>query len=227
MKTTCTLFFLTLFLINGITPPSAQAQAAATKVIMIDPAGHAKQTGRKLRQGYERAETYAFASALKTALEQRMPLLRVVLTRTPGTAIVPLQNASFANRLPADLFIQLSFYKETAEKPTVSIYHLVFDPILDNAKREPNPIGFIPIHQAHYTSLAETKNITQTFKTTLSSTQTTHGFTCLDVYGLPIKALVGITAPAITIECGLLEDKQWQQLVDPLVESIQKTFIIL
>ena len=51
--------------------------------IMIDPAGHAKNTGRKLSDGYERAETLKFAEALKVTLEE-LYKAKALLTRAPG-----------------------------------------------------------------------------------------------------------------------------------------------
>lgn len=187
--------------------------------IMIDPAGHAKHTGRQLHQGYERAETYKCAEALKSALEQRFDNVRVILTRAPGDEIVPLQNASFANRLNVDFFVRLNFYKEDTQKPQISLYHLVFDPIVDGAKRMSDSTNFIPIHQAHYANIHQSTTIATKMKYQLSQPDYLKLFDVQGVNGLPIKPLVGIQAPALTIEIGLLSDDQWNITVEPLIAS--------
>jgi len=189
-------------------------------LIMIDPAGHAKQTGRRLWNSYERAETYQCAQALKAELEQRFVNVRVQLTRTPGDEVVPLQNASFANRLAADCFLRINFYKEQAEKSHMYLYHLMYDPIIDNAKRSVNPYSFIPIYQAHYQSIDTSLLIAQTIKDSCEQRIDQKLFELHTVYGLPLKPLVGIVAPAIILEMGLKTDAQWKSLITPLADSI-------
>ncbi len=192
---------------------------AKQPIIMIDPAGHAKDTGRKLSQSYERAETYACAEALKTALEARYNT-QVVLSRTPGKEIVPLQHASFANRFNVDLFIRLQFYKKNTEKPKIYIHHLVYDPLIDFIQRTPGQYTFIPVQQAHFQNIEFTENIAKTIQSHLSQTHHQKLFDCHTIMGLPIKPLIGIIAPAIMFDIGIHDDQQWQLLIDPIVESL-------
>ncbi len=197
---------------------------AHTTIIMIDPAGHAKQAGRQLYNGYERAETYKCAEALKTAIEQRFDNVHVILTRAPGDEIVPLQNASFANRLNVDFFMRLHFYKAETEKPQITLYNLVFDPIVDSAKRKNKHIDFIPIHQAHYANVRQSSTIATNLQRQLSGPDYLKLFDVQGVFGLPIKHLVGIQAPALTLEIGLLSDDQWNNMIGPLISSFAIVF---
>ncbi len=187
--------------------------------VMLDPAGHAKNTGCMLHKGYERAETYKCAEVLKSRLEQHN--IKTLLTRAPGEVIVhPLQNASFANRVNTNLFIQLHFVKAT-DRPTVTIHHLMFDPVLDNVQRAKRKLEFTPIHEAHFKNIDKTKNFalncSKSCKSALTATSWLVGKKPL---GIPLKPLTGICCPAIIIEAELTQDDQWQDLIEPLTQAI-------
>ena len=66
---------------------------------MLDPAGDAQNPGRTIDDNFERGITLQFAEKLKEMLQEKFPTIRVVLSRTPGESLQPLQNANFANRL--------------------------------------------------------------------------------------------------------------------------------
>ena len=188
--------------------------------LMIDPAGHAQQTGRKLWSGFERAETFKCAEALKTACENYSNTVRVILTRAPGEEIVPLQNASFANRLGVDFFLRVQCIKEDGEKPSLTIYYHEHDPLIDKAQRAAQPYAFTPITHAHFHNIGRSINIAQSLSTALSASDYQKSFICEGTYGLPLKPLVGITASALIIEIGLCADDQWQLFVDPIAREL-------
>lgn len=191
-----------------------------SKLIMIDPAGHAKSPGRKLHKNYERAETYKCAEALKRSLEQNFHV-RVILTRDPGDEIVPLQNASFANRLNIDFFLRINFYTKDLPKPKLGLYNLVFDPIIDTVNRPFNPQAFIPVNQAHFKCVSLTKSLASQMTSLLGAAHYQKLFDIGQPCSLPLKPLVGITAPALLLEaCLPWQDDQWNDLVTPLAESI-------
>lgn len=192
---------------------------AKSKLIMIDPAGHAKDTGRQLHHGYERAETYKCAEAIKKGLE-RLDDVRAILSRTPGEELVPLQNASFANRFNVDLVIRLSFYKETTDKAKIHVYHLQIDALEDKGKTGNSP--FTPINQAHIDNIQTSLNYAQKLVGALSDSSYQSLLTCTDPKGLPLKPLIGIVSPAILIEVGLPKDDQWQPMSEALISSLQK-----
>ena len=192
--------------------------------IMIDPAGHAQQTGRKLWSSFERAETLKCAEALKAAFEKYADSVRIILTRVPGQEIVSLQNASFANRLPevreGGFFLRLQCYKEDAEKPQIFIHYLELDPLIDKAQHLDQPHAFVPINQAHFHNIRRSSEIAHALKNFLESNDYPKNFDCHGAYGLPLSPLMGIMAPAILVEIGLCADNQWQLFVDPLVQGL-------
>ena len=62
---------------------------------------------------------------IKEIIEERAPHIKVIITRMPGDNVYDLQNASLANRIHADLFMNLNFYYTQETKPTtvsVSIF---------------------------------------------------------------------------------------------------------
>lgn len=204
---------ITAFLVTKITV------IAHAQLIMLDPAGHAKDTGRKLHQSYERAQTLACAQALKQKIENSSHI-KVLLTRSPGDVIEPLQNAALANRMNVDLFLRIHCCIQNTEKPQMALFYLMYDTIIDAAKRTYNPHTFIPIHQAHF------KNINQTIAwgNQLKDFLHHNNQQCFDIigcYGIPLLPFVGITAPALMIEISLpTNDTEWEVIVNPLAQGI-------
>ena len=142
------LIFLLTFLFKTCLYSSDKKQF----LVMIDPAGHAKNVCRKLVEGYERAQTFKFAQSLSKGLQDKYGF-RVILTRYPGEEIVDLQNASFANRLNVDFYLNINVYRQDSVKPKIFMYHLVYNPMVDLARRSFEPYTFIPINQVHFTNI--------------------------------------------------------------------------
>ncbi len=188
-------------------------------LVMIDPAGHAKNVGRRLVEGYERGETFKFAEKLQQELQDKYQV-RAVLTRFAGEEIVDLQNASFANRLNVDFYLSLHIYRQEQVKPKIFMYHLVYDPMVDLARRIFDPTSFIPIHQAHFRGIHKTRFYAQQMKDILVMPYNQKRFDFYGYYGIPFKSLCGVFAPSLAIEVGICKEDQWKSLIDPLVESL-------
>jgi hypothetical protein len=210
-----TLLFIFLFVFNMQAADFSERPA----LVMIDPAGHAKNIGRRLVEGFERAETFKFAEKLQEELQKKYAV-RPVLTRYPGEEIIDLQNASFANRLGVDFYLSLHVYREETVKPKMFMYHLVYNPMVDLARRTFDPIGFLPIHQAHFRNIHKTRSCANYMKNILTTLPYKRRFDFYGYYGLPIKSLCGVVAPAVAIEVGICEEDKWKTLVDPIVESL-------
>lgn len=215
--------FLTMFICGYISAFDLEQHSILEQspiLVMIDPAGHAKNVGRRLVESYERGETFKFAEKLKDALSEKYGV-RSVLTRYPGEEIIELQNASFANRLQVDFYLSLNIYREESVKPKIFVYHLVYDPMVDLARRIIDNLLFIPIHQAHFKNIHRTKFLCNHMRSILFKPDYQKKFDFYGPYGIPFKPLIGVTAPAIGIELGISEEDKWQNLVEPLVESLK------
>jgi N-acetylmuramoyl-L-alanine amidase len=197
------------------------------KIIMINPAGHAGDAGRKLKNSNERAEAFKMAQYFQSELEKGNDEVRVVLTRAPGETIVDFQNASFANRLgKVDLFISLHCYWEEGSKPKLFVYHYISDPVADFSRRNIPELSFVPVLQAHQFNASRTKNIAQRFQQAFNSTTCIETFDFGGLFGIPVKPLLGIAAPAILIEIGWPQGEcdNWNDVANLIAARIGEFF---
>lgn len=196
------------------------SSSAKIQVIMINPAGDAKNVGRRLNDGFERTEAYKWAERIQQEIQEQFGV-KVVLTRAPGDEIVPLQNASFANRLNADLFLSLHIYKDDADKAKIYVYQHGYNKLIDFARRSScDQLSFIPIAQAHQQNIFKSRDYISSFKNTFTKSEYQKNFDFFEPKFLPLKPLAGIIAPSIAIEIGINSDNKWSMFEDPLVEYI-------
>ncbi len=214
---TSSLFGWSFFFTDDDSPPPAVRPVTFT--VMIDPAGDAKDPGRVIDDTYERSITMQFAEELKKALEKNNKGLRVIFTRLPGEALESLQNVSFSNRLSVNLYISLSFFEESASKPSIFTYSLIYDPATDFIQKKGSELALLSYDQAYKVSLSKTKYYSQKFSASCDSRK----LTCHKSLAIPYKPLVGIMAPGIGIEIGINRKIQWKQLVKPVADALQKS----
>lgn len=186
-------------------------------VIMLNPAGDTRHTGRKIADSFERGLTMQCAEAVKQQLEQSNPHCTVLLSRSPGDIVYDLQNASLANRLTVDLFISIHFYHTTQTKPTVHIYQFSYG---DDFAQPIDELAWYSYDQAHRFYADITTSWIELFKSVLDETDYQKQFTVSDPYKLPFKPLIGIMAPGIGFEAGLKEKNDWQTYVEPISKAI-------
>ena len=213
VKKLVVLFFLSA---GGIIPPSP----LFSSIVLIDPAGHAKDSGRLLVTGYERAETLKFAQALKKKLHEKYSGIRTVISRSPGEEISPLQISSFSNRLRTNFFLRIQMYRQESEKPKIFLYHHLFNDFVDCATNFCDPLRLVPLHEAHFKNIAMTKFYGTRMYDFLNGDNFKKYFDCESLIGLPLRSLVGMTAPAIALEVGICREDKWQSLVEPVVDSL-------
>lgn len=189
--------------------------------IMIDPAGDAKHTGRLIQDTLERGISLQCAEELKKVIMQKYSNVRVVLTRTPGETIQPLQHAAFSNRLSADLFLSIHFYPEQENPAHITLYHYIENPTVDYWYK-PIELCFYQTNQAHLMHLTTTKKWGLEMLRVLQDSQISKYFEPRGFFGIPLQPLVGIQAPAILVEVGLKNKQDWRNIIDPLVKSIER-----
>jgi hypothetical protein len=210
-----TIFILSLFIITL----TAQQKSFT---IILDPAGDAKRTGRSIGDSFERGLTLQCAEKIKTLLLMRQPDLNMIISRLPGDNVYELQNASIANRIQADLFININFYLTQETKPTIYLYQFACD---NDFALYQTGLTFNTYDQAYKINKSTTDIIINSFKTHLTQPKYESLFSVAGPYALPIKPLIGIISPSISIEIGLKNKDSWQQFVEPLVEAINYFFV--
>ena len=191
----------------------------ANASIMINPAGHARDPGRRLIEGVERAQTFKFAEKLQQELQKKYGI-KVILTRYPGEEIAEWEPASFANRLGIDFYLSIHLYKEDLLKPKIFLYQLIYNPMVDLYFKSFDPYKFLPVTQSHFRNINKTTSYGKFIKDTLTLEPYKNRFDFYGLYGLPLKPICGVVAPALLLEVGIHRDEQWQSLIDPLVESL-------
>ncbi len=193
--------------------PAVVQQVPPFFTLLINPAGDAKNTGREIDGTYERGITMQCASELKKALEERIPGVRVILTRFPGEVVEPLQNASFANRLKIDLYVSFHFFEHKEKSHPLYIYHLLYNPIVDLWDKKNTDLVFLPYDQAYTLSLNKSVAYGTDLFLLAERIERSYGVICHNLQGIPFKPLVGITAPSLALECGIRKKDDWRGLV--------------
>lgn len=188
--------------------------------IMLDPSGDAKHTGRIINNTFERGISLQCAETLKKRILEAFPKTRVILTRVPGETLQPLQNASFANRLNVDLYLSLYFYKEQETSQHVTLYYYLANKTTD-FWHQPDSLFFYPAHQAYLLNLKTTKKLGDQFLSILKDPDKIPFFQATGLFGIPFKPLNGITAPALSLEIGLQNNKDWNYIIDPILTFIE------
>jgi len=189
----------------------------AQHIIIIDPAGDAKRTGRRIGDSFERGLTLQCAEKIKELIETSTPHVKVIITRMPGDIVYDLQNASLANRIHADLFINLNFYHSQETKPTIFLYQFSYGNDFACCSQG---LALNTYDQAYRINKNKTDEICQLFQKTLSQQKYKSLFATAGIYSLPIKPLIGIVAPSIAIEAGLKNKELWLSCCEPLARAI-------
>ncbi|MBY0353614.1 N-acetylmuramoyl-L-alanine amidase [Candidatus Babeliales bacterium] len=208
-----------------LTTLALSSQAHGRAIIMLDPAGDAHELGRKLAQGYERGATLTLAEKLQQELAQE-PEIYPLLSRQPGEQCLPLQAASFANRLNVNLFVRLHCYHELTAKPRIYLYHQLRNPLTDLATRTFNQLSFTPLSQAHLPNLRTTLKRIESIKETLITPQYQQFFDCFGPFGLPLKPLAGVQPAGLIIEIGLSSSTKLESLIQPIKQALVNACLI-
>jgi N-acetylmuramoyl-L-alanine amidase len=188
--------------------------------IMIDPYGDALQTGRKLHDSFERGITLQIAEQIKETLEHRFSNLKVLISRSPGDAPTELQHASFANRLNVDFYLHISCYEEQDTKSGIYVYQFSYG---TNFITKIFDYALIPYDQAHIANSAKSSDWAISTKNSLEHQ---NWWRTKGPFKIPFKPLIGIHAPAIALEIGIMSNtaplEYGQKIAISLIPSIEK-----
>ncbi len=187
--------------------------------IMLDPAGDAANKGRLIDGTFERGITLQCAEYIKKTL-QKDTSYRSILTRFPGETIEPLQNAMFSNRLQADIFINVNFFWKSTEPAECFLLYYINNPS-STIWSQQTPF-WVPITDAYKKNLKATilvgstleNNIRKEFNKTIALNP---------LLGAPIKPLMGLTCPAISIEIGLTKTTNLAKIMPALSTAIKNS----
>lgn len=184
-------------------------------VLMIDPAGDAQHKGRSIDAIFEQSISFALAQALQKEIEEVLPNSRVIITHNTREIVRPLATANFANRSEADLFLSIHCYQTDQLIPQLTLYRFSYGEYSPTIR---NNVAFYPYDQAHFISSQKNKEYGNLMKSSLQ--KYTKQFELVGLFEIPFKPLMGITIPALGIEIGLKNKKEWYNFIKPFTESI-------
>lgn len=185
--------------------------------VILDPAGDAQHVGRSIGDSFERGLTLQCAEKIKEIVESRAPHIKIVLTRMAGDTVYEWQNASLANRI-GDFFVNLNFYYTQETKPTIYLYQFSYGNDFVNQHHHWSAV--YTYDQAYMVSKHTTDVCSQLFKKELLSSAWQSLFCVTGPSALPIKSLIGITIPSISIEAGLKDKHLWHHYSEPIACAI-------
>jgi hypothetical protein len=205
-----------LFFISVIVLLVSTATAQHKKpLIVIKPVGYNGYAGRKLHEMYERGATYQWALELQKALKKHR--LKVFIPFDAAAQEIDIVNT--INQRQPDLVVQLHLYPSTRIQPTVHIFHLLLNPLVDTAPCNQKMCQFTPVRQVHRPFVTQSAWCGRTVYEMLHAAEKGQ-FLTTQVRGIPCKELVGIQAPAVVVETGICQDNRWKNLVDPLAQAL-------
>lgn len=180
---------------------------------MIEAAGDNTHPGRIIDDSFESSITFEIAHALKNKLLEECPTAKIIINRTLGETVAPLQNANFANKLDVDLYLSIHAFAETETKPRIFIYQFSYS----DSFIAKDSMSFYPFDKIYLIHEPQTSKGANQMHQTLANNQSVQ---TKKIPKLPFKPLIGIKAPAIGLELGLKNKKSWQDYIDDLAHSI-------
>lgn len=206
------LLFLSLINLTTIAKQVAQKEI----IIMIDPAGDARHAGRTIGDSLERATTLNIAQGIKKQLESQLGCT-VIITRSPGETIAPLQNATFSNRMNVDLYLSIHCYHAPQDKHAISLYTMSRG---ESLMPTSNELSLVPAQKAHWKYQEKSKTYAQTIMASLQQ-DAAQKFKLEQPIALPFAPLFGIQAPALGIEINCIDPQDVSLYVGPLSHAIK------
>lgn len=177
--------------------------------------------------GQDPAQTMEITQELKKNLENQVPGLRVILTRTPGEAAEPLQTALFANRLKADLYINIQSFKQQEPGINLYFYQLSYNPTTDLWQQKEQGLQLLPIDQAYRSAIKKSNALLSSFYQTCKqdalelSKEKKVQVNCKAPLSLPFKPLLGIMIPAFAVEITVKKHQSWSVVIPLFVHAIE------
>ena len=194
-------------------------QAIAPITIMLSPFGDAKKTGRIIDDCFERSLTLKFAEAVKVEVEKqnKNKNIKILLNRVAGEILEPLQNANFANRLEADFYFSINFFKENGTRPQVYLFSYASSTFNTPIASK---LTFVPFDEAFRININSTHKLGSKLEEALKQEKYKHTFDFKKLLKIPFAPLVGIKSPSIAFEASLKTSDDWKNYVIPIAEGI-------
>lgn len=184
--------------------------------IILEATGDAVTPGRTIGNNFENAVSFTIAQHIKQMIDSTSAHIKIYINRTPTEIIVPLQNAQFANKLNADLYLSLHCYHHTNAQPRITLYQYSYH---EPSIFKKGSLGFYTADQVATINESQTTRWAQEFKVYLASQSQVE---LQGVYKLPFKSLMGIEASALAIEIGMAGEQDLPIVITLLANCLEQ-----
>lgn len=215
MKNKISLIVLLIFTCQ-LTPTDAPSG------IVLNPAGDAHCVGRVIGKDFERTIAAHFTQNMAAVIETELGI-PALLTHAGYETRTGLECAHFANCVQARLYININFFQTTAQTAEWYIYY--YSRGTDFVQKSAG-LNFLPADQADILHKAETHAWAQKIASVLKHAPCEIAYVVQGPYGIPITPLLGVIAPAISIEIGLTPQTDWHSLIPPLMAALRQLPIL-
>ncbi len=209
----------TLLILAGTIASSLTSKHEPSKdfTLVLDPAGDTQNSGRVIGSQFERGLTLQCAEYIKNQLHKEFPSIRITLTRFPGETAIAYKNASFANKIGANLYISLHLYQQHDTR-TLGIYTFGRGDTLPSRAHK-NQLAFTPVHKVHQKSAPISQRYAQLLYDELVPLFE-KGSIVYAPTAVPLKALEGLDCPAFCIELSTTHKHDALRLMDSLGQAL-------
>lgn len=197
------LLFFTIHQTNGYFFPFSSQKKPF--YIFIETQGNAVNPGRIIDDSFEAEITFNAAQYLKNALQEKQQNIKITVQRSED-----LSNATIANRLKVDLYLQISACKSnnTGINLFSFSYHDSF--ILKDG------LSFISYDQIYLLNKITTDSWLEIVSDSLEQNKLLKG-----VYSFPYRPLIGIKAPAFALELSLKNKSELLECITIFAHSLE------
>ncbi len=198
--------------------PTQLTHPSKPLTLVIHPYGDKNKTGRVIAREFERKMNRQLAVQIQEILEST-GYCKVFITHGIGVLDDHEENATLANRLSADLYLDLNCFESKKIAPEIQGYFAVYNPVTDFWKKKYEAISLAPIGQAYLKNHGVSLQHTMAFFNNLNK-QAGQKIFIHGPYGLPLRPLIGIETPSMLIECGIQKPEQISEIAEFIAQAL-------
>lgn len=197
--------------------------------VMLNPAGDAQNTGKIIGDGFERNLTLQIAQEIENFFKYDGST-KIILSRSAGESLEPLQNISFANRLNIDFYLDINVAQNSLEDKNqnfdnnkkIFIYYHIINPVEDRWPKKFDNLSLISIDQIYLKNISKTIDFADIFSKTLKNYTKKISVYSGGPIGVPLKSLLGLNCPAISCEILVNSKFDIKEFIEPICQAIKK-----
>lgn len=185
-------------------------------IIMVDPSWDVKFQSRKIGDTTEFELSYKLCQELKREIENE--LIQVIITKTAENMRNNLSNANWANKIKADLYLNIQVCNSKDRIKRLNIYNTIYNNSTDFWDLKQDKITFLPYDAAYKINLNKTKKFANMFYGTAKENKSK--ISIYEPIGFPCKPIMGVISPALMLEISIIKELDWQLFIEPIKNSI-------